>query len=211
MADYAYRKIESNTGYRKIEATITLPTISDLSDVASGDSLYNYLGMNGPGFDFEFGFGFDPSAGLDDEFGVYRSMVVGSTKDWAYTTLRASAGSTYRLMIAAENGKAKCYVYDANNNEIFQQDFNVSPMKLNGSNQRVRRVSALNCADDAAAAVTDNRWTSTLVATSTSNANATSSNCTASNVTDPSGNQSSWVSVTTYNSYYNENINLDIR
>ncbi|ADL08941.1 hypothetical protein [Thermosediminibacter oceani] len=207
--DFAYRRIKtSSTGYRKIEATITLPSLNDIN-IESGAALYEYLGCDGSTFDFEFGFGLAPSDGYSTKYGIYRSINVGGS-DWQWIPgYTFDPGSTYRLLIAAENGYIKCYVYNASGTLLYSNNFTVSGIRFDGSGQRVRRVSTLLVPSGGSANVNNNRWITTLVGTPTTFVNATSSNCTATNETNPSGQP--WISVTTFNTYYNENINLDIR
>ncbi|WP_347488914.1 hypothetical protein ABDB91_17275 [Desulfoscipio sp. XC116] len=209
MADYAYRRISTKaTGYRKIEATIHLPNSSDIT-IASGQTLYNYVGMRkdtGATFDFEFGFGYDPGAGLGTQFCLYRSIVPGI---FQYETFRANPGTKYRLLIASENGTIKCYVYDSKNAEVFQKNYIVANALNSGSGQVVRRMSTLIVPTGGSAVGRNNRWSNTLVATSTTNNYATSSNCNQENITSPPDQP--WISVTPTNPYYNETVNLDIR
>jgi len=210
MSDYAYRRIiTSANGYRKIEATIQLPSLANVS-LGSDGSLYNYLGCAGSSFDFEFGFGLSPSGGYSNEYGIYRSIIISGNQDWTFIpNYTFSPGSTYRLLIAAEDGYIKCYVYNSGGTELYNNNFNVTGVRYDGSGQKVRRVSSLLVPAGGAVHANSNKWTTTLVGTPTTFVNATSSNCTATNATNPSGQP--WVTVSTVNPYYNETVNLDIR
>jgi hypothetical protein len=121
--DYAYRRIKtSSTGYRKIEATITLPSLSDVA-LGTGAALHEYLGCDGSTFDFEFGFGLKPSEGYSTQYGIYRSIYVGGS-DWQWISgYTFNPGSTYRLLIAAEDGYIKCYIYSSSGTLLYYNEF----------------------------------------------------------------------------------------
>ncbi|MEW6425633.1 MAG: hypothetical protein AB1523_13010 [Bacillota bacterium] len=123
--DYAFRRIKtSSTGYRKIEATIRFANSISVDHPAS--AVYNYLGCEGSGFDFEFGLGFKPSAGYETVLGLFRSIIVNGQEDWAWIPgYSFSPGAVYRLLIATESGYIKCYVYNDSGAQLYYGEFNV--------------------------------------------------------------------------------------
>ncbi|AEM78374.1 hypothetical protein [Thermoanaerobacter wiegelii] len=127
--DYAYRRIKtSSTGYRKIEATITLPSLNDVA-LGIGAALYEYVGCDSPTFDFEFGFGL---TGESTQYHLYRSIYVGGN-DWQWISgYTFEPGSTYRLLIAAEDGYIKCYVYNSSGTLLYYNEFTVRGIRYDG-------------------------------------------------------------------------------
>lgn len=137
--------------------------------------------------------------------------------DWQWLDIYANPDSLVRLLIATYNGYVRGWV-TINGTTYGPYQFNLS-FNETGESQKVRRVSSVLTRNDyLPAKALNNKWRNVYVATPTDmhyfqGADLDPSDSPGNaphNETKPPGYEGSWISYTTYNQWYNEDVHLNI-
>lgn len=158
----AFRRVVSSSGYRKINAQITLPaSVSGLSD-STGEAAYNYLGFSnssnldsGPSLNAEFGLYTDCTTAQNcGKWLIYRRFggaQIGQQPSGTPAIFNPSTQLTIRLFVSSEvnpqtgaTEPSAVFQYNVTGGAVQTiKYFNVPNLTTNASNLYLRRVSSL--------------------------------------------------------------------
>ncbi|TDA70446.1 MAG: hypothetical protein D9V47_01065 [Clostridia bacterium] len=170
MAQYEYwRRVESNTGYRKVEGYITVPGSGDISgvDVAGQEAAYNYFSMKVGSLWAEYGIYTAPSpnglgGGKWEVFHNFGSSYGGWQRDnWPSGGIPPGTQVFMRLYVPADNQIA-FYISFGSQNTTFTR--NLPGTRYDGTGQAFRRLTTL-LLNDPGGYSNNNKWRSVFIAT----------------------------------------------
>lgn len=198
----------SSTGYRKINATIILPSsVSGLD--ASGEAVYNYTGVRTSTNSSEVGFylyaNFPTTwrayARYIDTAGNSKFLTSLTLDDGTFSNIAMGTTIDVQTFVPADNQLTFQYTFGGSTRTRTITD--VRGTIANGSGQFARRVGSLllNSADGN----TTGKWRNLTFSTPTTTALATTTNATATKTAGAGTNNSTW---TNNHLYYDEDLNL---
>jgi len=221
---YAFRRARTKPGYRKIQADITLPSLADLNLDSTADTAYDYVAVErydsagatlGGG---EFGLGCGGGRIVWRVYYSIKELGWQWQKDSNGSYIEYQPGTTLRLLVATYDGYMKAWIKTTADTTLYEFTYNTS-VRNDGTGQKARRVSTVLTQDTSKPAkAANNRWRNVLVGTPTDFHSFVTSDLDPNdppgaaphNETLPTGNESTWITVNTLNSWYNEDVTINI-